>query len=121
MSPNEILEAAQELGKGEGEVDWRNAASRAYYAVYHRSIRIAEAMGFEVQGQAVHRSLYEALTDNRSPKSTKALGFMLEQSRRFRVRADSRIGDDFPISDCRTALEQAQRLMAKADTIEDAS
>ena len=33
VTPQSLLEAAQTLGRGEAEVDWRNAASRVYYAV----------------------------------------------------------------------------------------
>ena len=36
VTPQSLLEAAQTLGRGEAEVDWRNAASRVYYAAYHR-------------------------------------------------------------------------------------
>ena len=32
VTPNALLEAAKVLGRGETEVDRRNAASRAYYA-----------------------------------------------------------------------------------------
>ena len=35
-TPEALLGAADVLSNGQGEVDWRNAASRAYYAAYHR-------------------------------------------------------------------------------------
>ena len=34
VTPDALLEAAKALGRG--EVDRRNAASRAYYVAYHR-------------------------------------------------------------------------------------
>ena len=44
VTPTEILEAAKGFAKGNSEVDWRNAVSRAYYAAYHRSTRSPEAI-----------------------------------------------------------------------------
>lgn len=47
VSPKQLLEAAQELAQGNREVDFRNAASRAYCAAYHRCRPVANATGFE--------------------------------------------------------------------------
>ena len=44
VSPEQLLTAAEALlERGSEEVDWRNAASRAYYASYHRCSVIAKS------------------------------------------------------------------------------
>ena len=87
VTPTEILEAAKGFANGNSEVDWRNAVSRAYYAAYHRSMLIVEGLGFAIEGGGVHRMLVDTLTENRNP-NIKAVGYMLEECRRYRVRAD---------------------------------
>ena len=117
VTPTEILEAAKGFAKGNSEVDWRNAVSRAYYAAYHRSMLIVEGLGVAIEGGGVHRMLVDTLTENRN-SNIKAVGYMLEECRRYRVRADYRIGEEFPFSVCQTVLEQAGRILARADKIE---
>ena len=41
----DFLKAAQRIRRNDGEIDRRNAASRAYYAAYHRCRSIAEQQG----------------------------------------------------------------------------
>ena len=41
VTPEVLLQAAAALGDGNQEVDWRNAASRGYYAAFHRCILMA--------------------------------------------------------------------------------
>lgn len=48
MSPNDIPELANELSAGNREVDWRCAASRAYYAAFHSARLFLERLGFAV-------------------------------------------------------------------------
>ena len=45
VNPKQLLDAAHELAEGSREVDFRNAASRAYYAAYHRCRPIAKRNG----------------------------------------------------------------------------
>lgn len=114
VTPNALLEAAKALGRGESEVDWRNAASRAYYAAWHRCLPIGRSVGLSAQpDQGVHRQLIETLTGNRD-RTLKSLGYMLEQCRALRVGADYEIETDFPPEDARTALEQCEKILNKA-------
>ena len=114
VTPNELLEAAKVIGRGEAEVDWRNAASRAYYAAWHRCLPIGRSVGLSAQpGQGVHQQLIETLTGNRNA-TLKSLGYMLKQCRDLRVEADYEIETDFPPAAARTALEQCEKILAKA-------
>ena len=114
VTPNALLEAAKVLGRGETEVDRRNAASRACYAAWHQCLPIGRSVGLSVQpGQGVHRQLIGTLTGNRNP-TLKSLGYMLKQCRDLRVGADYEIGSDFPPEDARTALAQCEKILNKA-------
>ena len=114
VTPNELLEAAKVIGRGEAEVDWRNAASRAYYAAWHRCLPIGRSVGLSAQpGQGVHQQLIETLTGNRNT-TLKSLGYMLRQCRDLRVEADYEIKTDFPPAAARTALEQCEKILNMA-------
>lgn len=94
VTPSELLEAAKILGRGGAEVDRRNAASRAYYAARHRCLPIGRNIGLAAKG-VVHQQLIHTLTGNPN-RTLKSLGYMLEQCRRLRVKADYEIEADFP-------------------------
>ena len=49
VTPNALLEAAKVLGRGEAEVDRRNAASRAYYAAWHQCLPIGRSVGLSAR------------------------------------------------------------------------
>ena len=114
VTPNALLEAAKVLGRGETEVDRRNAASRAYYAAWHQCLPIGRSVGLSDQpGQGVHQQLIGTLTGNRN-LTLKSLGYMLRQCRDLRVEADYEIETDFPPEDARTALAQCEKILNKA-------
>ena len=114
VTPNELLDAAKVLGRGEAEVDRRNAASRAYYAAWHRCLPIGRSVGLSAQpGQGMHQQLIGTLTGNRNP-ALKSLGYMLRQCRDLRVEADYEIETDFPPEDARTVLTQCEKILNKA-------
>ena len=113
VTPTELLEAAKILGRGGAEVDRRNAASRAYYAAWHRCLPIGRAIGLATRG-GVHQQLIETLTRS-SNRTLKSLGYMLEQCRRLRARADYEIEADFPPEDLRIVLTQSEKILNKAD------
>ena len=117
VTPNALLDAAKVLGRGESEVDRRNAASRAYYAAWHRRLPIGRSVGLSAQpGQGMHRQLIATLTGNQD-RTLKSLGYMLEQCRALRVEADYEIETDFPPEDTRTALEQCEKILKKATAL----
>jgi uncharacterized protein (UPF0332 family) len=122
VTPNALFEAARVIGQGESEVDSRNAASRAYYAAYHRCRSLNESLPSPappVRG-AVHRTIIEALTGARSSR-LKSLGYMLEQCRRLRVNADYDIESEFRHQDARNALTLCEKILDKADSVPSAS
>ena len=120
VTPDEILRSAITLGGGEAEVDWRNACSRSYFAAFHRCRKIAEAFEphVELGGSDTHRLVYEILTERSNKPNSVGAGYMLDQCRKLRNRADYDINDEFHLASCRSAIQTSRDIMAKADAIE---
>ena len=77
----EFLTTAEHLAQSSEESDWRSAASRAYYAVFHhfRELFIAHGLNLGRSGQA-HFNLYAGLLHCGFP-AVAALGSRLDQLR----------------------------------------
>ncbi len=115
VTPEDLLQAAVTLGGGNGEVDWRNAVSRGYYAAYHRCLAVAQDARLPVsQATGVHSGLVRALTDGLKPGPIMSLGYMLEQCRKRRVVADYELDAEFSRSVCQTVLGDCRRIFDKA-------
>ena len=112
IAPDTLLQAAEEIGSGNREVDWRNAASRGYYAAYHRCILLAYDHPSAEPG---HSELIHRLTQPTAPVTRRQIGHLLQQCKRLRERADYRTMDDFEPSEAQTALRDGRRIFALAD------
>ena len=117
VNPNQLLEAAQELAQGNREVDFRNAASRAYYAAYHRCRPIAKRNGLRSLGQGVHSDVIDALRTATKP-TLKHLAQMLARCKSLRAKADYNIEEEFKDSEAQTTTRQAQKIFSVADQVE---
>src|SRR4051794_821648 len=88
MSPRDFLDQADELANGMREVDWRTAASRAYYAAFHTARLLLEAAGFVVpRSDQAHQYLYLRLYNSGHPDVEQA-GNDLDDLRVIRNKAD---------------------------------
>ncbi|MXW49882.1 MAG: hypothetical protein F4X81_10595 [Gammaproteobacteria bacterium] len=118
VTPERLLEAATSIAKGDQEVDWRNATSRAYYAAYHRCRLVAQEARFSLtEAGSVHAALVETLTTPLSSAPLKSMGYLLEQCRRRRVRADYRIDENFSRDIANAVLADSKRILEKAGTL----
>ena len=117
VSPKQLLEAAQGLAQGSREVDFRNAASRAYYAAYHRCQPIAVRIGLRSSGRGVHGDVIDALRTTAKP-TLKHLAQMLARCRSLRAKADYNIADEFKWAEAQTITRQAQKILTAADRFE---
>ena len=120
VSPNQLLEAAQELAEGSREVDFRNAASRAYYAAYHRCRPIAKRHGLRSSGRGVHGDVIDGLRTATKPK-LKQMAQLLARCRGLRVKADDNIDEAFRRSEAQASTRQAQKIFTVADEFEGTS
>lgn len=117
VSPKQLLEAAQELAQGNCEVDFRNAASRAYYAAYHRCRPIAQRNGLRTSRRGVHSDAIDALRTSTKP-ALKHPAQMLARVRGLRAKADYNIDEEFRSSEAQTSTRQAQKVFAVADQVD---
>lgn len=118
VTPEALLAAADAIGQGNSEADWRNAASRAYYAAYHRCRSVAQDARLSLsETGSVHTALVSVLTHGLNPNSLKSLGYMLDQCRLRRADADYQIHQDFPRELAQTVLADCRRIFAKAETL----
>ncbi len=114
VEPQLLLESAQALAETDSELDWRGAANRAYYAAYHRCLPLGNLHGFEDDGKSAHRRLIDTLTGTRD-RNLMSIGYMLEQCRALRVKADYGIELDLSQEDARTVVSQCKRIFEKAE------
>ncbi len=118
VKPEILLDAAQAIGRGDLEVDWRNATSRAYYAAFHRCRLAAQDANLSIgKTGGAHKNLVDALMDSLNPRSLWSLGYILEQCRILRVVADYGIDLDFPRDKADLVLALCERILRQADTL----
>ena len=116
VTPEALLDAAAEISVGGREVDWRNAASRGYYAAYHRCILLAYGGASAEPG---HRQLIDQLTDSKASVRWRQAGHLLQQCKRLRERADYRTMDNFEQTEAETALDAGRRIFEYAESAGD--
>ena len=118
VTPEILLAAADVLGRGNSEADWRNAASRAYYAAFHRCRSVAQdaRLAFPETG-SVHTGLIEVLTHPLNPSRIRSLGYLLDLCRAHRVDADYRIDEDFARILAETVLAHCREILSRAESL----
>ena len=107
VTPETLLRAADTLGSADAEVDWRNAATCAYYAAYHKCIPFAYGRATAEPG---HSELIATLTEPRSPTRSRQAGHLLRQCKVLREQANYRIAQDFRHGDAHAALNASRRI-----------
>lgn len=118
VTARQILEAAEELADGGREVDWRNAASRAYYAAFQRCRQLVVEERLPLGESApAHVAVIDALVANLNPAPLKRLGFMLRGCRDRRADADYEIDASFSRQVGRSVVTDCRRILTEADRI----
>ena len=120
VRPKQLLDAANEMAKGSQEVDFRNAASRAYYAAYHRCRPIAKRNGLRSSDRGVHSDVINTLLTTTKPR-LKQLAQLLTRCKGLRAKADYNIDEDFRRSEAQASTRQAQKIFTIADEFEGTS
>lgn len=111
----DFLESAQKLLNAENnelqEVDYRNAASRAYYAALHACKGLIQQKDKKELG-ASHQVVINALKQH-SNKQLRQIGNGLAQLRGKRINADYELNSNFSIQDAKFAIRLARKLQEK--------
>ena len=120
-TPPELLLLAEKLRQGSTEAEWRAAASRAYYAIYHHARAFHDSLPESGQpapkgagGDHVdlsHRLKNPAQSVNaKLTTQSRRIGIMLDNCRPTRHQADYEIRNAF-------SADQADELLAMAERI----
>ena len=116
VTPTQLRDGARKARIDESEVERRVAASRSYYAAYHRCRPIAESQGTFADSGGSHAEVIEALTRSRETQ-LKSIGYRLKQCRDLRVKADYHIGIDFPVEDAEVARSQCEKIWTTTEAL----
>ena len=125
IQPDDLLKVAHDLLQKEGEIYFRSAANRAYYAAFHFCRLVVEALPVPPR----KKKLYEKLgphqkvifrlknkaknpaTQNADQK-TRSLGHFLNNGRVIRVQADYKIETGFARSKAEEVILSAVKIKA---------
>lgn len=115
MNAREFLSTAQELIQGNREIDYRNAASRAYYCAFHRCKMLLEELP-KSQGclGASHQKVILELLSY-PDKEVNKLGKKLEQAKRLRQKADYQLNARFSRYEASRIVSQVQNILSEID------
>jgi hypothetical protein len=96
VNPDEFLELAAEWATGARQGEWRTAASRAYYGVFHVARRVLQGAGFAVpDSDHAHGFLLSRLSNAGQPDVVRAAD-RLRDLRRWRNKGDYDFDQSFP-------------------------
>lgn len=119
VTHKEFLTSAEAMGRGTGEIDLRNAASRAYYSAYHACQNVVNfCPNVNVSDAGQHEKLILRFkrypsTDPRHPLANK-IANLLDQAKSLRVRADYKISLPFRRNATETQVHNVRRLLGLA-------
>lgn len=113
-----FLESARVLLSGLSEMDYRNAASRSYYAAYHLCLNLGRRFpDYLDEKSGVHERLILKL-ENARDKKIKAVGYILRGCKGSRSKADYFLEDKFSKQEAELAIKQVEKLIQKYSEIE---
>ena len=114
-----FLESGRVFLSGLSEMDYRNAASRSYYAAYHLCLNLGRRFPdyLDVKG-GVHERLIVKL-EKASDRRIKTIGYILKQCRVYRNKADYLLEDKFSKQDAELVIKQVEKLIQQYSDIEN--
>ena len=123
ITPPELLALARKLRQGLTEAEWRAAASRAYYAIYHHARAFHDSL--PEQGQPAPRGAGGDHVDlshrlkNPAPSvnaklitHSRRIGYMLDNCRPTRHKADYEIRNAFSVDQVDELVAMAERIFS---------
>jgi uncharacterized protein (UPF0332 family) len=115
MEAKEFFVLAQELMQGEREVDYRSAASRAYYSAFHACRMLLKNIP-NLSGTigTSHQKVIDELLSH-SDKQISSLGNKLKMARDLRQKADYQLGSPFSRHEAFRLLSQVQKILSEID------
>ena len=115
----EFMTLATKLAEGDSEIEWRNAAARAYYAAYHRAhmaVDLCPENGHFSMGS--HERLAERFQAHGS-NGAKSIAYILAAMKKIRVSADYEIFDPFESTAAINQISQVKVFAEKIQSFEN--
>lgn len=116
VTPNDFIRLAVTINIGSGEIEFRTAASKAYYGAYHACVALANRIGIKVPNVG-HRSFCKLLQSFQGSNEVNQLGVKLEQCFDLRVLADYKITSQFINADSADCIINAQDILARSSVL----
>lgn len=112
MDVKDFFTLAQELAQGNREIDYRSAASRAYYGAFHACRTLLENLP-DLQGYVgtSHQKVIDELLSH-SNKRLKSLGNQLKTTRDSRQKADYQLNVIFSRHEANRVLYQVKKILS---------
>lgn len=116
ITNQDFMESAQKIiNIATNEVDFRNSASRAYYAAYHKANTLVPTRSGPIN-TGVHQALINNLKDNPREK-IREIGQLLSMCKGIRAHADYNLSKLFKKDRAQMVIALAQELLKKAEEI----
>jgi uncharacterized protein (UPF0332 family) len=117
VTPNDFLNSAIFLIKHSKEMDYRNAASRAYYCAYHNAEAEAKAKKLPAihyplgKRPGVHQVLIDKFKNHPKP-IYQQIGILLQQCKSFRTKADYYLHHNFTSTNAQNTIHTVKQITA---------
>jgi uncharacterized protein (UPF0332 family) len=114
ISIQDLLSLASSLAAEPGECEWRSAASRAYYAAYHKALTVAEAC---LPPNPFAGGEHERLTERFKQHSSKGkqIAYVLIDLKKTRTIADYKLASAFQQMDAADFIPRCEVFLEKVD------
>lgn len=114
---NELLQLGTALGNCSSEVEWRSGASRAYYALFHKALEVADSC---LPPNPFHGGEHTRLTDRFVAHSFKgkSLAYRLIDMKKVRTLADYKLAYGFSQQEALDLVAACPILFKQADDFE---
>lgn len=108
----DLLTLADTLSNGAGECEWRSAASRAYYAAYHKALDAADAcLSANPYAGGEHERLTERFKLH--SKKGKQIAYVLIDLKKTRTIADYKLATSFQQADATDFIPRCEVFLEK--------
>jgi len=112
-----FLDSARVFLSGSSEMDYRNAASRGYYAAYHICLNLGKQLpDFTDEKLGVHEKLITKLERARD-RNIKAVGYILRTCKSSRKKADYLLEDKFSKQEAGLTINHAEKIIQRYSEI----
>lgn len=117
MDVRQFLTSAQIFMQGGREIDYRNAASRAYYCAFHLCKNLVETIPISTDNIGTsHQRIIDALAQSHD-KRLKSLANKLKVVRELRHKADYKLDIKFSRYEASRALSHTQKITSEVENL----